>query len=56
VAIDKDGGRVPVPPVKADSEAEREVVREAEARRTQRLARQKESQSWLKVMKPLAGG
>lgn len=55
VAIDKDGGRVPVPPVKADTDAEREVVREAEARRTQRLARQKESQSWLKVMKPLAG-
>jgi acyl-CoA hydrolase len=56
VAIDKDGGRVPVPPVKADSEAEREVVREAEARRAQRLSRQKESQTWLKVMKPLAGG
>ncbi|HZI13887.1 MAG TPA: acyl-CoA thioesterase [Myxococcus sp.] len=56
VAIDKDGGRVPVPPVKADTEAEREVVREAEARRTLRLARQKESQTWLRVMKPLAGG
>lgn len=55
VAIDKDGARVPVPPVAAQTDAEREVVREAEARRTQRLARQKENQSWLKVMKPLAG-
>lgn len=55
VAIDKDGNRVPVPPLLMETDVERESFREAEARRVQRLARQKESQSWLKVMKPLAG-
>ncbi|MCE9666782.1 acyl-CoA thioesterase [Myxococcus stipitatus] len=55
VAIDKDGKRVPVPPLLVETEAEREAFREAEARRAQRLARQKENQSWLKVMKPIAG-
>lgn len=55
VAIDKDGNRVPVPPLLMETDVERESFREAETRRTQRLARQKESQSWLKVMKPLAG-
>jgi acyl-CoA hydrolase len=55
VAIDKEGGRVPVPPLTMDTDAEREAYREAEARRAQRLARQKESQSWLKVMKPVTG-
>ncbi|GEN08666.1 Acyl-CoA hydrolase [Myxococcus fulvus] len=55
VAIDKDGKRVPVPPLLMESDTEKEAFREAEARRTQRLARQKENQSWLKVMQPIAG-
>ncbi|MCP3163715.1 acyl-CoA thioesterase [Myxococcus qinghaiensis] len=55
VAIDKDGSRVPVPPLLMETETERESFREAEARRAQRLARQKENQSWLKVMQPIAG-
>jgi len=55
VAIDKDGKRVPVPPLLVETDAEREAFHEAEARRAQRLARQKENQSWLKVMKPIAG-
>ncbi|MFY2563773.1 acyl-CoA thioesterase [Corallococcus terminator] len=55
VAIDKDGNRVPVPPLLMETDAERESFREAEARRAQRLARQKENQSWLKVMQPVAG-
>jgi len=55
VAIDKDGGRVPVPPLLMETDVERESFREAEARRVQRLARQKENQSWLKVMQPIAG-
>ncbi|MCP3097766.1 acyl-CoA thioesterase [Myxococcus sp. K15C18031901] len=55
VAIDKDGKRVPVPPLLTETEAEEEAFKEAEARRAQRLARQKENQSWLKVMKPIAG-
>ncbi|MCP3060689.1 acyl-CoA thioesterase [Myxococcus sp. K38C18041901] len=55
VAIDKDGQRVPVPPLLMESDTEKEAFREAEARRAQRLARQKENQSWLKVMQPIAG-
>ncbi|NTX04135.1 acyl-CoA thioesterase [Myxococcus sp. CA051A] len=55
VAIDKDGSRVPVPPLLMETDTERESFREAEARRAQRLARQKENQSWLKVMQPIAG-
>ncbi|AKF80884.1 acyl-CoA thioesterase [Myxococcus sp. MISCRS1] len=55
VAIDKDGKRVPVPPLLMESDTEKEAFREAEARRAQRLARQKENQSWLKVMQPIAG-
>ena len=55
VAIDKDGGRVPVPPLTLETDAEREANREAQARRAQRLERQKENRNWLKVMKPLTG-
>lgn len=55
VAIDKEGHRVPVPALAMETETEREAFREAESRRAQRLARQKETQTWLKVMRPLAG-
>lgn len=50
VALNKDGGRVMVPPLQLDSEEERVAAREAEDRRTQRIARQKEAQAWLRVM------
>lgn len=55
VAIDKDGQRVPVPPLLMETDADRAAFQEAQARRTLRLARQKENQSWLKVMTPIAG-
>lgn len=50
VALNKEGGRVVVPPLKLETEEERAAAREAEARRAQRIARQKEAQSWLRVM------
>jgi acyl-CoA hydrolase len=50
VALNKDGGRVMVPPLQLDTEEERVAAREAEDRRTQRIARQKEAQAWLRVM------
>ncbi|MCP3141266.1 acyl-CoA thioesterase [Pyxidicoccus xibeiensis] len=55
VAIDKDGNRVQVPPLKMETDADRAAFQEAEARRAQRLARQKQNQSWLEVMKPVSG-
>ncbi|MFP2961565.1 acyl-CoA thioesterase [Myxococcus sp. 1LA] len=55
VAIDKDGNRVPVPPLQMETDADRAAFQEAQTRRTLRLARQKENQSWLKVMTPIAG-
>lgn len=55
VAIDKEGQRVQVPPLLTETDAEREAFQEAQERRVQRLARQKANQSWLKVMKPIAG-
>jgi len=55
VAIDKDGNRVKVPPLVMETDADRAAFQEAEARRAQRLARQKQNQSWLQVMTPIAG-
>ncbi|GEL69757.1 acyl-CoA thioesterase [Myxococcus virescens] len=55
VAIDKDGQRVPVPPLLMETDADRMAFQEAQTRRTLRLVRQKENQSWLKVMTPIAG-
>ena len=39
VAIDEAGGRVPVPPLVIETEAQAEVARDAQARREQRLKR-----------------
>ena len=39
-----------VPPLQLDTEEERVAAREAEDRRAQRIARQKEAQAWLRVM------
>ncbi|AKQ67535.1 Acyl-CoA thioester hydrolase [Myxococcus hansupus] len=55
VAIDKEGQRVQVPPLILETDADRAALKEAEARRAQRLARQKQNQSWLQVMTPIAG-
>jgi acyl-CoA hydrolase len=55
VAIDKDGQRVPVPALNLETDTERAAFAEAEARRAQRIARQKEEHFWLKVMSPFAG-
>ncbi|MBU8894866.1 acyl-CoA thioesterase [Corallococcus sp. H22C18031201] len=55
VALDSAGQRVPVPGLILETDSERAAFAEAEARRAQRIARQKESQSWLKVMTPFAG-
>ncbi|MDC0714978.1 acyl-CoA thioesterase [Stigmatella sp. ncwal1] len=52
VALNKDGGRVRVPPLHLTTEAERVAFQEAEERRAQRIARQKETQAWLKAMMP----
>jgi acyl-CoA hydrolase len=41
VAIDRAGARVQVPPLLLETEAERQTAREAEARRTARLAAKK---------------
>ena len=50
VALNKDGGRVTVPPLEMETEEERVAFREAEERRAQRIARRKEAQAWLRVM------
>lgn len=38
VAVDRDGGRVPVPPLHLETDEEREKARDAEVRRAARLA------------------
>jgi len=38
VAVDRDGGRVPVPPLRFESDEEREKARDAQVRRAARLA------------------
>ena len=50
VALNKDGGRVTVPPLRMDTEEERVAFREAEARRAQRITRRQEAHAWLKIM------
>jgi acyl-CoA hydrolase len=50
VALNKEGGRVVVPPLRLETEEERVAFREAEERRAQRIARKKASHAWLRVM------
>jgi acyl-CoA hydrolase len=50
VALTADGKRIPVPPLKLETEQEREAFREAEARRLERLSRKQTSHTWLRVM------
>ncbi|MET0406395.1 MAG: acyl-CoA thioesterase [Cystobacter sp.] len=52
VAITPEGQRVPVPPLKLETEEEVAALREAEQRRQERLARKPTSFAWQKVIKP----
>ena len=50
VALNSEGKRMPVPPLKLETEQEHEAFREAEARRQERLSRKQTSHTWLRVM------
>jgi acyl-CoA hydrolase len=56
VAITPEGKRVPVPPLKLETEEELAALREAEQRRQERLARKPTSFAWQKVIKPGVAG
>jgi acyl-CoA hydrolase len=56
VAITPEGKRVPVPPLKLETEEEFAALREAEQRRQERLARKPTSFAWQKVIKPGIAG
>ena len=52
VAITADGKRLPVPPLKLETEQEREAFREAEQRRKERLSRKQTSLAWQRILAP----
>jgi acyl-CoA hydrolase len=56
VALTAEGKKVPVPPLKLETEQEHEAFREAEQRRQDRLARKQTSLAWLRVIKPGVAG
>ncbi len=56
VALTAEGKKVPVPPLKLETEQEHEAFREAEQRRQDRLARKQTSLAWLRVIKPGIAG
>jgi acyl-CoA hydrolase len=56
VALTADGQRIPVAPLKLETEEEHAAFREAEERRKERLARKQTSLAWQKVIKPGPGG
>ena len=56
VAVAPNGQRLPVPPLKLETDAERAAFSEAEQRRKERLARKQSSLAWQKVIRPGAGG
>ena len=49
VAINREGGKVPVPPLVLETEEERVAAREAESRRGERIARKSASHNWQRV-------
>jgi acyl-CoA hydrolase len=49
VAINRDGGTVPVPPLQLETEAERIAAQEAGERRRERIARKSASPNWQRV-------
>jgi acyl-CoA hydrolase len=56
VALSATGEKLPVPGLILETDEEREAFREAEARRKERLARNRTSPTWQRVIKPGAGG
>ncbi|WP_309893897.1 acyl-CoA thioesterase [Archangium sp.] len=52
VALTADGKRMPVPPLKLETDQEREAFREAEQRRQERLSRKQTSLSWQQLIAP----
>ena len=52
VAVAPNGQRLPVPPLKLETDAERAAFREAEERRKERLARKHTSLAWQKLIQP----
>jgi acyl-CoA hydrolase len=50
VALTAEGTRVPVPPLKLETEEERAAFAEAEQRRAERMARNRSGHMWLRVM------
>jgi acyl-CoA hydrolase len=49
VALDKDGKKLPVPPLQVDTDAERKAVEEAKTRRHERLSRKDLGNSWMEL-------
>jgi acyl-CoA hydrolase len=56
VALNSDGKRLPVPPLKLETEQEHEAFREAEARRQERLSRKQTSLTWQRLLAPGVAG
>jgi acyl-CoA hydrolase len=56
VALTADGKRMPVPPLKLETEQEREAFREAEQRRKERLSRKETSLAWQRLIAPDVAG
>jgi acyl-CoA hydrolase len=52
VAVSATGQRLPVPPLKLETDTERAAFREAEERRKERLARKQTSLAWQKLIQP----
>lgn len=50
VALDKDGGKLPVPPLRSETEAERAAASDATDRRAERLNRKERGARWLGVL------
>jgi acyl-CoA hydrolase len=56
VALSADGKRLPVPPLKLETEQEHEAFREAEQRRKERLSRKQTSLAWQRILAPDVAG
>ena len=47
VALDKDGKKLPVPPLALETPEEKQAAEEAQARRAERLARKDQGRTWI---------
>ena len=56
VALNAEGKRMPVPPLKLETDQEREAFREAEQRRQERLSRKQTSLAWQQLIAPGVAG